>query len=114
MLWIKKTIHTVVPKEVFGVKIEGNLVPVIDEGQVVGCIACVFSLEEMETLKSTNELMNQTIKESDDSITNILNESNNTVNELKDIYNYVENLERTIQDVYNVVESIKSNTSRTK
>ena len=84
-----KTIHNILPKEVFGVSIEGNLVPVFDDGKVVGCIVCVFSVEKKHELKKQNEV-------------------------IKEIYSSVENLEKSVNGVYGVVESIKGNTSSIK
>lgn len=84
-----KTLHNILPKEVFGVPIEGNLVPVFDDGKVVGCIACVFSTEKKHELKKKNEF-------------------------IKEIHESVENLEKSVNGVYGVVESIKGNTSSIK
>lgn len=110
----KKTRHCTVPKEVFGISLVGNLVPVFDEGEVVGCIACVRSLEQIEALRNSNTQMVDIIKDSDNSITYILDKCENTVNELKDVNNFLNTLEENIKGVYNVVESIKGNNSRTK
>ena len=54
------------------------------------------------------------IKESDSSIDNILVSSTNTVNELKEVDNFVNALKENLQDVYTVVDSIKGNANRTK
>ena len=58
--------------------------------------------------------MVEMIKESDDSIGYILNESNHTVDELKDVNKLMKDLESNVKNVYNVVDSIKGNTARTK
>ena len=84
-----KTLHNILPKEVFGVSIEGNLVPVFDDGKVVGCIVSVFSVEKKHELKKQNEV-------------------------IKEIYSSVENLEKSVNGVYGVVEAIKGNTSSIK
>ena len=36
-----KILHNIIPKEIFGVAVEGNIVPVFDDGQVVGCLTSV-------------------------------------------------------------------------
>lgn len=109
-----KAIHTIVPKEIFGTKMEANLIPIFDLGKVVGCITSVFSLEKLDELENTNNLMKEMIKESDSSIDNILVSSTNTVNELKEVDNFVNALKENLQDVYTVVDSIKGNANRTK
>lgn len=109
-----KTVHNTLPKEVFGISIEGNLVPVFDDGQVVGCIACVYSVEKTEELEHQANKVKKVLEESRDSICNILNAAVDTTSYLKEVNKYMEKLEKNIDAVYNVVDSIKTNTSRTK
>ena len=84
-----KTIHNAVPKDVFGVSVEGNLVPIFDDNKVVGCIACVFSSEKKEELEKKTAVINE-------------------------VYSSVQNLEKSVNGIYDVVESIKGNTSSIK
>ena len=110
----RKVVHTVVPKERFGVNIEGNLVPVYDEGQVVGCIAGMYSLEKYSELEDENNKIKNTLLESKDSINEILNAAINTTENLKSANESMENLDKSISGIFNVVDSIKDNTSRTR
>lgn len=111
---VGKTMHNVVPKEVFGVHIEANLVPVHDDGKVVGCIACALSLEKMHELEDKSNKLKNTLDESKDAINNILNAVISTTNHLNEMHQYIDALEASVAGVYGVVESIKGNTSRTK
>lgn len=111
---VGKTMHNVVPKEVFGVHIEANLVPVHDDGKVVGCIACALSLEKMHELENKSNKLKNTLDESKDAINNILNAVIDTTNHLNEMNKYIDALEASVAGVYGVVESIKGNTSRTK
>lgn len=109
-----KTIHNVLPKEVFGIPIEGNLVPVFDNGEVVGCIACVYSVEKIEELEyQANEVKN-ILEQSKDSIYGILNTVVDTTKDLEEVNQDMDKLEKSINAVYDVVDSIKANTARTK
>lgn len=109
-----KTIHKSLPKEVFGVPIEGNLVPVFDEGKVIGCIACVYYSQKMAELEDKTNQMKHILEESKDSICDILKAAINSANYLKEIHEYMNNLETSVSGVYNVVDAIKGNTARTK
>lgn len=105
-----KVIHNILPKEAFGVLIEGNIVPIFDDGEIVGCITCVYSVEKFEEANKIKEIL----EESKDSICNILNDAVYTKNHLKEVNESMDKLEKSIDAVYSVVDSIKANTSRTK
>lgn len=109
-----KTIHNSLPKEVFGVPIEGNLVPIFDEGEVIGCIACVYYSQKMAELESRTNELKHVLGESKDSICDILKAAINSVDYLKEIHQHMNNLETSVTGVYNVVDAIKGNTARTK
>lgn len=109
-----KTVHNVLPKEAFGMAIEGNLVPVFDGGKVVGCIACVYSVEKMAELENQANEMKAALGESKDAIYEILNATINAAEYLKQVHTYMNALESSVNGVHGVVESIKVNTSRTK
>lgn len=109
-----KTLHNKLPKEVFGVPIEGNIVPVFDNGEVVGCITCVYSTEKMEELEKQANEMKTILAESKDSIYDILNAAINSSEYLTQVHKFMDNLQSSVRGVYEVIESIKGNTSRTK
>lgn len=105
-----KILHNIIPKEIFGVAVEGNIVPVFDDGQVVGCLTSVYSVEKFEEANKVKQIL----EESKDSIYDILNDAVDTKNNLEEVNRYMDNLEKSISAVYDVVDSIKANTSRTK
>ena len=109
-----KRIHNVLPKEVFGVPIEGNLVPIFDEGKVVGCIVAVYYSEKKAELEKKSLEMQHILGESRDLICTVLNDSVSVTNQFKEINKYIANLEESINGIYSVIDSIKGNTSRTK
>ena len=109
-----KTKHNKLPKEVFGVAVEGNLVPIFDGKVVVGCIACVVSLEKIEQLENRTNVMESVLDESKEVINEILKAAISTTDYLKNIHEFMDNLESSVKGVYTVVDSIKMNTSRTR
>ena len=107
-----KVIHNKLSKEVFGVAIQGNLVPVEDDGQVVGIITCAFSTEHKEKIGEEAIEMNNALNETKDSINDIKNgavDLSGALNNIKDIMKVVE---KNVSDVVSVVNSIRSNASR--
>lgn len=102
-----KIVHNSLPREKFGVAIEGNLVPVFEGREVVGCIACVFSTEKVEQLKDA-------LEGSKDSIERIIKVTVDSMQYLKEIHEFINQLESSVEGVHNVVDNIKKNTSRTK
>ena len=105
-----KVVHNILPKEAFGVSVEGNIVPIFDNGEIVGCITCVYSVEKLEEANRVKQIL----EESKDSICNILNDAVDINKDLEEVNKYMNNLEKSIEAVYAVVDSIKSNTSKTK
>ena len=81
-----KTQHNILPKEVFGYTLEGNLVPVFDGKEVVGCVTCVYSVDNIKSMEE----------------------------KLCNVTNFMHVLETKVTNVSKVVESINLNSSRTK
>ncbi|WP_294152637.1 histidine kinase N-terminal domain-containing protein [uncultured Clostridium sp.] len=109
-----KVIHNSLPKEAFGVPIEGNLVPVFDEGKVIGCVVCAYYSPKAAELENKTNKMKNVLEGSKDSICDILKAAINSANYLKEINEYLNNLEQSIDGVHRIVDAIKGNTARTK
>ena len=106
--------HNMLPKEVFGTTIEAIIIPVFDEGKVVGCITSAVSVEKREELEKRADKATRVLEESKNSIYEILNAAINTSDNLNKVNKYVDELEASVSGVYTVVDSIKGNTARTK
>lgn len=59
------TKYNYLPKEVMGFPVEGNLVPIKDGGQVVGCIICTYSVEGGEKVGESAARFQESIQEID-------------------------------------------------
>ncbi|NME82703.1 methyl-accepting chemotaxis protein [Clostridium sp. SM-530-WT-3G] len=84
-----KPMYSEIPKELFGIAMEGNVVPVYDEGKIVGCIASAVAKSEEAEFKKKNKV-------------------------IEEIHQSINKLEDSVSGVYGVVESIKKNTSSIK
>ena len=84
-----KSMYHEIPKEVFGFSVKGKLVPVYDEGKIVGCIASATKKSDEKEFKEKNQV-------------------------IEEIHASIDNLEKSVNGVYGVVESIKKNTSNIK
>ncbi|HCW53622.1 MAG TPA: chemotaxis protein [Clostridium sp.] len=84
-----KPMFSEVPKELFGVAMEGNVLPVYDEGKIVGCVASAIIKSQEEEFVKKNKV-------------------------IEEIHQSINKLEDSVSGVYGVVESIKKNTSSIK
>lgn len=106
-----KRVHNVLPKEVTGIALEGNLVPVIDDGQVVGCIIFTYSAEEKEKVKHIAEQFKESVKQIDNSVHDIINGTESLANMLKDMDSMTADVEKAVGGAAQVVSNIGKNAS---
>ncbi len=99
------TKHNYLPKEVMGFPIEGNLVPVKDDGQVIGCVICSYSVEGKEKVKDIAEKFQTSIQEIDSSIQNVINGIEVLFHMLTDMNKMTSEVE---QDVNASIEAARS------
>ena len=105
-------IDNFLPKEVFGNAVKGRIGPITDGGEVVGCVTSALLLKLIMERKENKAT--KILEDSKTPIYEILNSSINTTENLKEVDQYVNDLEKSVGGVYRVVDSIKGNTSRTK
>lgn len=105
------TKHNYLPKEVMGFPIEGNLVPIKDNGHVVGCIICSYSVEGKEKVKDIAERFQQSIHEIENSIKEVISGFENLFNMLTDMNKMTEDVEQDVNGAADVVNKISNNAS---
>lgn len=103
------TKHNYLPKEVMGFPIEGNLVPIKDNGQVVGCIICTYSVEDREKVKDIAVRFQKSIQEIDRSIQDVIGGIENLFNMLTDMKKMTSDVEQDVNKAADVVSKISSN-----
>ncbi len=86
------TKHNYLPKEVMGYPVEGNLVPVKDDGKVVGCVICSYSVEGKEKVKDIAAKFQKSIQEIDNSIQDV-------IKGIESLFNILTTMNRMTSDV---------------
>ncbi len=105
------TKHNYLPKEVMGFPVEGNLVPVKDNGHVVGCVICSYSVEERDKIKDIAARFQESMREIDNSIQDVVSGIENLFNMLTNMNKMTSDVEADVNEAAGVVNKISSNAS---
>lgn len=105
------TKHNYLPKEVLGYPIEGNLVPVKDNGKVVGCVICSYSVEGKERVKDIATKFQESIQEIENSIQDVVKGIENLFNMLTTMNKMTSDVEEDVNEATGVVNNISRNAS---
>ena len=104
--------HNYLPKEIMGEAFSGELVPVLDGGNVVGCIICTSSVGVAEEMaKITTEFQNS-MGEIQNSLQDLLGGIENLFTLLADMNKVAGNVESDVHNAVDVVNKINGNASR--
>lgn len=103
------TKHNYLPREVMGFPVEGNLVPIKDNGEVVGCAICTYSVEGKESVKEIAAKFQKSIQEIDSSIQNVISGIENLFNMLTNMNQMTSDVETDVNKATTVVNNISSN-----
>lgn len=103
--------HNRLPKEVMGFPIEGNLIPIKDDGKVVGCIACSYSVEGKEKVREIATEFQDSIQQIDSSIKDVISGVESLFSMLTDMDQMTTDVEQDVNSAVEVVNQISSNAS---
>lgn len=103
--------HNYLPKEVMGFPIEGNLVPIKENGQVVGCIICSYSVEGKEKVKGIASKFQKSIQEIDSSIQDVVSGIEILFSMLTNMNKMTSDVEQDVNKAADVVNKISKNAS---
>lgn len=103
--------HNYLPKEVMGFPVEGNLIPVEDEGEVVGCVICSYSVEGKEKVRDIAERFKESMQEIDGSVQDFVSGVETLVSMLTSMNKMTSDVEQDVNGAANVVNKISSNAS---
>lgn len=87
------------------------MVPIKDDGKVVGCIIFTYSVEEKDKVTEISAQFKDSVNDIDNSIHDIINGTENLINMLKDMNKITSDVEQAINGVTNVVANIEKNAS---
>ena len=104
-----KPVYNKVPKEVFGIAVEGTITPIFDGDDVVGVITYAFSSEVKEEIElNINKLLNS-VSDTNRSIEGISSGSITMKSNMNNIQSVTELVSDKLREALKVVEEIKQN-----
>lgn len=105
------TKHNYLPKEVMGFPVEGNLVPIKENGQVAGCVISSYSVEDREKIKDIATRFQESMQEIDSSIQEVVSGIESLFNMLTGMNKMTSDVEADVNEAAGVVNKISSNAS---
>lgn len=107
-----KAKHNRLPKEVMGEVFEGILVPIKDNGEVIGCIICSHSADTKEKVMEIAVKFQNSMHDVNASMQTIVEGIDNLTAILDNMGNITSNVEGDVQEAVGVVGKISGNASR--
>lgn len=106
------TVEAEAPEEIFGIPVRGNLVPVYEDGQVVGLVASMVSLKENMRIGTLTESLDTNLGESLKSIEEIAKGASDLSDKLNTIHDTSEMVRDQADKASKLVSAIQGNASR--
>lgn len=98
-----RKVHNILPKEVTGTSVEGNLVPIEDDGKVVGCIIFTYSVEEKDKVKQIAGQFKESVNDINNSIHDIIDGTEKLADMLNDMNSMTADVEKAVSGADKVV-----------
>lgn len=107
-----KSKHNQLPKEAMGEAFDGILVPVLDDGKVVGCVTCTYSVDAKEQILKIAAKFRESVRSIDDSIKTVVDGINNLFKTLTEMNEVTTTVNNDVNVAVDVVGKISGNASR--
>lgn len=104
--------HNRLPKEVMGEIFEGEIVPVKDDGNVVGCIICTYSVRGKEQMADITAKFQESVQDINESILTVVGGFETLFKMLTDMNEMSSSVEGDVHNAVEVVNKISGNASR--
>lgn len=104
--------HNRLPKEVMGEIFEGEIVPVKENGDVIGCITCTYSVGDKEQMADITSRFQDAVGGINESITTVIGGFETLFKMLTDMNEMTSSVEGDVHNAVEVVNSISGNASR--
>ena len=103
---------SVLPREVLGEPIKGILTPVKEGGQVVGLVACAYSLEKDQQIRNSVKQLDESLNQSMESLEQIVKEASNLAERLSGIRTVTEQVKQEVDKAAGMIGTIQGNASK--
>lgn len=104
--------HNRLPKDLFGITMEGNLVPVFDDGAVSGVVISSYAVDDKLRHDEIEKVFRESMTKVNESVDDVLDNMKSLVSELSDIITKTEQIENNLDQATEVVNSVGRNASR--
>lgn len=106
-----KTSISVLPKEIFGVPIKGILTPIFEDGEVVGLVACAYSLEQDIKIKEAILHLDDNLIKSKERVGSISQEALGLAEDINAINDVSEVVSEQVDKAFELIKSIQGTAS---
>lgn len=104
--------HNCLPEEVMGEAFEGELVPVRDGNDIVGCIVCTYSVDKIKQMAETTAKFQETMNSINTSIQTVVDGMGALFDMLSNMNEMTNSVDGDVHNAVEVVNKISSNASR--
>lgn len=104
--------HNCLRKEVMGEAFEGELVPIKDGGEVIGCVACTYSVNVREEMTQITSKFQESVNNINNSLQNLISGIEKMFELLTGMDEMANSVESDVHNAVEVVNKINSNASR--
>lgn len=104
--------HNILPREAMGESFEGELVPVKDDGVVVGCLACTYSVDVREEMAQITTKFQESVGQINNSLQELVDGIEHLFELLTGMDEMANSVESDVHNAVDVVNKINSNASR--
>lgn len=104
--------HNRLPKDVYGSTMEGNLVPVFDDGVVSGVIISTYAVDDKLHKEAIEGSFKESMEKVNESVESALGNIKILASELSDIIQRTEAIEGSLDQATDVVSNVGRNASR--
>lgn len=104
--------HNILPKEVVGMDMEGNLVPIKDGGEVVGVIASSFIVDDKQKKVEVEKAFRESMVKVNSSVDKVMAAMNNLTDDLSAIIEATSEIGKDVTQATKVVTNVGKNASR--
>lgn len=104
--------HNYLSKEALGEAFEGELVPIKDGGDIVGCIICTYSVDNREEMAAITDKFQESVNHIINSLHTLIDGIENLFQLLTRIDEMANTVESDVNNAVGVVNKINSNASR--
>lgn len=105
-------IHNRLGREVFGIAMEGDIIPIIEEGEVVGVVVTSYSVEHEEVIKEKADELKESIFTVDSGVKSIGETSEELSASIKNILESSDEVGKKIQETADVIKVVATSAAR--